>query len=256
MRSILFTLIFLFSCNVDAYDWGKTGHRVTGAIAEKYLSRKAKRAIADLLDGESLALVSTYADEIKSDRSYKRYGPWHYVNVPFDSTYEQHPKSKKGDVIQGIDKCIAVLKSNTATREEKAFHLRLLVHLVGDMHQPLHTGLAEDKGGNDFQVQWFRKGTNLHSLWDSKMIDSYGMTYTELADNAQKLSKSQRKQIMSGTHRDWLRDSRVLVKKIYQDTQKGDKLGYRYMYDYFDILRGQLQKGGLRLAALLNDLLG
>ncbi|WP_090753091.1 S1/P1 nuclease [Nonlabens sp. Hel1_33_55] len=256
MRYLILAALLLVSTNMKADDWGQTGHRVTGAIAQKHLNRKAKKAIADLLDGESLAFVSTYADEIKSDGQYRSYGPWHYVNVPFDQTYETHEHNDEGDVIQGIDKCIEILKSETATKADKAFHLRLLVHFVGDLHQPMHVGIAEDKGGNDFQVRWFNDGTNLHSVWDTRMIESYGMSYTELANNVDDLSKEEYKAIASGTHRDWMEDSRVLVKDIYQNTEVGEKLGYRYMYDYFSTVRKQLQKGGIRLAAMLNELLG
>ncbi|KEZ93497.1 MULTISPECIES: S1/P1 nuclease [Nonlabens] len=256
MRFIITFLVFLVAFTAQADDWGKTGHRATGAIAEQYLNKKARKAIAQLLDGESLALVSTYADDIKSDTLYRAYGPQHYVNVPFDKTYDTHPHSEKGDIIQAIDHCIATLKSDTATKEEKAFQLRLLVHFIGDLHQPLHTGISEDKGGNDFQVRWYRDGTNLHRVWDSQMIESYGMSYSELAMNMPQLSKKERKTMASGTHRDWLEDSRIVVKDIYANTTVGQKLGYRYMYDYFDVLKGQLQKGGVRLAALLNEVLG
>ncbi|GAK89040.1 endonuclease [Nonlabens ulvanivorans] len=256
MRFIITFLVFLVAFTAQADDWGKTGHRATGAIAEQYLNKKARKAIAQLLDGESLALVSTYADDIKSDTLYRAYGPQHYVNIPFDQTYDTHPHSEKGDIIQAIDHCIATLKSDTATKEEKAFQLRLLVHFIGDLHQPLHTGISEDKGGNDFQVRWYRDGTNLHRVWDSQMIESYGMSYSELAMNMPQLSKKERKTIANGTHRDWLEDSRIVVKDIYANTTVGQKLGYRYMYDYFDVLKGQLQKGGVRLAALLNEVLG
>lgn len=245
----------LCCCKSYALDWGKKGHRATGAIAEQYLTKKTKRAIDKLLDGQSLALVSTFADDIKSDNAYRSYGSWHYVNVPFDKTYDTHPHSDKGDLIQGIDTCIEILKSKESSKKEKAFYLKLLVHFIGDLHQPLHTGIADDKGGNDFQVQWFNEGTNLHSVWDTKMIESYGMSYTELSKEMPKLSKSQRKVIASGTHRDWMQDSRDLVKELYKQNKKGDKLSYRYMYDHFDTLKKQLQKGGIRLASLLNDIL-
>ncbi|WP_194852480.1 S1/P1 nuclease [Nonlabens antarcticus] len=256
MRYLLFLVCLLLSINAQAYDWGQTGHRATGAIAENYLTYKTKRAIADLLDGQSLAFVSTYGDEIKSDNAFRMYGPWHYVNVPFDSTYEEHEHNDKGDIITGIDTCIKIIKSKTATKQEKAFHLKLLVHFIGDLHQPMHVGIGDDKGGNDFQVSWYNNGTNLHSVWDSRMIESYGMTYSELADNMPALSKEERQKMQSGTHRDWMVDSRVVIKDIYANTEVGEKLGYRYMYDYFDTVRNQLQKGGVRLAGLLNELLG
>ncbi len=134
MRTTLLLLLCSFiSFATYAEDWGKTGHRTTGAIAEQYLNRKARKAIAELLDGESLAFVSTYADEIKSDKAYRKYGPLHYVNIPFDKTYDTHPHSDRGDIIQGIDTSIAVLKSETTSKEDKAFQLRMLVHFIGDL---------------------------------------------------------------------------------------------------------------------------
>jgi hypothetical protein len=256
MRILTIFFFLLATINCQAFDWGKTGHRTTGAIAQQYLTKKTKKAIASLLDGQSLAFASTYADEIKSDDRYRSYGPWHYVNVPFDKTYQTHPKNESGDIIQGIDKCVEVLKSNTASRADKAFHLKLLIHFIGDLHQPMHVGLSSDKGGNDFQVQWYRDGTNLHSVWDTKMIESYGMSYTELAHNMPQINKKERKSIAAGDHRDWMRDSRKVIKEIYARTDKGDQLGYRYMYEHFNTVRNQLQKGGIRLAALLNELFG
>ncbi|OAB81554.1 S1/P1 nuclease [Cochleicola gelatinilyticus] len=251
----IFIFLVLASFTLSASeDWGRNGHRATGEIAEKHLTKKAKRAIAELMNGESLALMSTYADEIKSDKAYRAYGPWHYVNFPFGATYEAHDKSDKGDLIQAINTCISVLKDATETKENKVFHLKLLVHFIGDLHQPLHVGMADDKGGNDFQVQWFGEGTNLHSVWDTKMLESYEMTYSELAQNSDQLSKAQLQMIQQGEITDWMYESRSLCEKIYATTKSGDKLGYSYMYDYVPVLRDQLQKGGIRLAALLNSI--
>lgn len=258
MKYIVISLFLISSSLVQAvgYEWGKTGHRTTGAIAEQYLSRKAKKEINKLLNGQSLALVSTYADEIKSDQKYKPFGPWHYVNVPFDKTYDTHAKSDRGDILQGITKCIEVIKNENSSKEEKAFYLKMLVHFIGDLHQPLHTGIGKDKGGNDFQVQWFRDGTNLHRVWDTQMIEHYNMSYSELATTMPRLSKKQVELLKQGTPRDWMEDSRTLVKDIYKHTKVGEKLGYKYMYQYFNPLRSQLQKGGIRLAGLLNELFG
>lgn len=256
MRYLTITLALLLTNQAFAYDWGRTGHRVTGEVAQQLITKKTQRTISKLLDGQSLASASTYADEIKSDPRYKEFDAMHYVNVPFDSNYEEHPKNEKGDVIMGIDKCIAIIKSPTASNEDKAFYLKLLIHFVGDLHQPLHAGIADDKGGNDFQVRWFNSGTNLHRVWDTSMIEDYGMSYSELSSNLPVLDKKQLQEMGQGTHRDWLEESRVLVKKIYADTAAGDKLGYEYMYNYFDTVKSQLQKAGVRLAALLNELLG
>ena len=256
IQKLSFLVLSLITISVCANtpDWGATGHRAVGEIAEGYLTKKAKKQIEKLLDGESLALVSTHGDDIKSDSKFRKYSVWHYVNMPFGVKYEDAEKNPDGDLVVGIQTCIKVIKDENASKEDKAFHLKMLVHLIGDLHQPMHVGLKEDKGGNDFQVQWFRSGTNLHSVWDSKMINHYNMTYTELASNERELSKEQVKKLQEGTIIDWVNETQKYAIEAYGSTEKGKNLGYRYMYDNFHIVRSQLQKGGIRLAKVLNDL--
>ncbi|EAQ41151.1 S1/P1 nuclease [Polaribacter sp. MED152] len=251
----LISLLFVASTpKEDVYFWGKTGHRVTGKIAEKHLTKKAKRKIDKLLKGQSLAFVSTFADEIKSDRAYRAYSPWHYVNMGLTETYEESAKNPKGDLVTGIAKCIEVLEDDASSEADKNFHLKMLVHFIGDLHQPLHIGRKEDKGGNDVQVQWFGRGTNLHSVWDSKMIDDYQMSYTDLADNAEELSKKQIEFIEQGSVVDWVNEVHQITDDVYNSAKIGENLRYRYSYDHFATVRQQLQKGGIRLAKILNDI--
>ncbi|MCF6351049.1 MAG: S1/P1 nuclease [Flavobacteriaceae bacterium] len=235
--------------------WGKTGHRTIGKIAEKHLKKSVKRKIDKLLNGESLAFVSTYADEIKSDKNFNKFYTWHYVNFPFDTDYKDSKKNKKGDLITGIETCLKILKNNsTLHREDKVFYLKMLVHLIGDLHQPLHIGRSEDKGGNAIQVQWFNKGSNLHRVWDTDMIKKWNMSYIELANNTKFLSKKEIKNYQKGSVLDWVYESQSLAKKVYESAETGHKLSYRYSYDHFKTVRMQLQKGGLRLAKLLNEI--
>lgn len=235
-------------------DWGQTGHRVVGEVASNHLTEKAKAEIELLLNGMSLAVASTYADEIKSERSFNKYRPWHYVNIPFDKTYQEITPNEDGDIIKGIAHCIQVLKAEDSSKEDKIFYLKLLIHFIGDMHQPLHLGLEEDKGANDFQVRWFNEGTNLHRVWDSQMIDSYQMTYTELTQNLPRINDIDKQKIQEGTLLEWVEKERELTKKVYESATTGEKLGYRYMYDHFSTVKTQLQKGGLRLAKILNEI--
>lgn len=254
---LLFSAFFISVSSIANNDdvWGPTGHRATGKIAENHLTKSAKKKINKLLQGESLAFVSTYADEIKSDRkTYGKFYTWHYVNMPLDSRYEDAKKNPKGDLITGINECIRVLKDKNSSVKDKRFYLKMLVHLVGDMHQPMHIGRSEDKGGNTIQVQWHGKGSNLHRVWDENLIEKWGMSYVELADNAKHLSKEQIKVIQKGSVIDWMYDTHKLTKKVYNSVESGEKLRYKYSYDYFPIVREQLQKGGLRLAKLLNEI--
>ncbi len=257
MKITFYAILLVFFSSfivLSADDWAKTGHRATGEIAQKYLTKKADKQLRELLDGHSLAFVSNYGDEIKSDKAFWKYSAWHYVNFPFGGKYETTPKSERGDLIMAIDSCIKVLKSPTSLRKDKVFYLKMLIHFMGDLHQPLHIGLAEDKGGNMFQVQWFKKGTNLHHVWDEDMIEFYNMSYTELVKNTDKLSKEELDKVQSGTVIDWMYESRALCEDIYKNTKVGENLGYRYMYDYMDTVRFQLQKGGIRLAVILNEI--
>lgn len=257
MKYFLLTFLlgsFIATASPTNFDWGKTGHRTTGKIAEKYLSREAKRKIAKLLDGQSLAFVSTFGDDIKSDPQYDKYNPWHYVNLPKGETeYELEKAAEGGDLVQAIKNSIEVLKDEDASKEKKAFYLKLLVHFMGDLHQPLHTGRGEDRGGNDIKLEWFGDDTNLHRVWDSEMIESFDMSYTELARNAPELSEEEVEEIAEGDVLDWMYESKQLSERVYESVEEGEKLYYRYSYDWFPTVHKQLQKGGIRLAEVLNE---
>ncbi len=103
-------------------------------------------------------------------------------------------------------------------------------------------------------MQWFGKGTNLHTVWDSKMIEEWNMSYLELAKNSSNLSKEQIEAIKKGSVADWVDEVHKLTKKVYNSAQIGDNLKYRYSYDYMETLRSQLQIGGIRLAKILNEI--
>lgn len=253
-------LIFIFlgtvACNANMI-WSKTGHRVTGHIAEKHLTRKAKKAIEDLLDGHSLAFASTFADEIKADRSFSKYSAWHYVNYPLGTRYEDSEKSKYGDIVMGIETCKRIITDATSSRQDKVFHLKLLIHFIGDLHQPMHAGRGDDRGGNDIQLQWFDTGTNLHRLWDSNLINSYGMTYYELGDELEEsVSKKEKKVLQAGSLYDWVHESHLTAAVVYDSVEVGEKLRFQYAYQYNDLMFKQLQKGGFRLAKVLNEIFG
>ncbi len=254
--SIIFLLLLSTTSICRADDWGRTGHRTTAAIAETYLSAKAKKNIARLLGEETLVTVSTYGDEIKGDPKMRKYSPWHYVNIAPGKTYAEAKKNPAGDLIVGIRTCKERLTSDDTSRKDKIFYLKMLVHLMGDLHQPLHAGRAEDKGGNDIQVRWWDSGTNLHSVWDTKIIESYGMSYSELATNFGIKSKEDYKKYSQGTLMDWVNESRKLANTVYASAKTGQKLSYNYLDDNIGIITKQLEIGGIRLAAVLNELFG
>lgn len=255
MKISIASLLFLiaFQCYSNE-DWGKTGHRTVAEIANDYLSENAKVKIKLILKGQSMAVASTYADEIKSDDRYDEFKVWHYANAKLNESYEASKKNEDGDIVVGIQYCLEVLDDPTTDKEDQAFYLKMLIHLIGDMHQPLHFGLKEDRGANDFQVDWFGEDSNFHKVWDTEMIASYGMSYTEMAQNKTALSTDEVNSYASGNVLDWVEDTKALTKKVYDSAEHRDNLGYRYMYDWYKVLNLQLHKAGIRLAKVLNNL--
>ena len=133
-------------------------------------------------------------------------------------------------------------------------YLRLLIHIVGDIHQPLHVGRPDDLGGNKIKVFWFDVSHNLHSVWDDQLITYQRLSYTEYANAINYVTEAQRKEWQAEPLSTWLWQSYQLAEKIYADIKPDQKLSYRYNYDYIASLNDRLLKGGVHLAGLLNDI--
>ena len=248
----VFSFIHLLANTVP--NWGKTGHRAIGQIAENHIKKSTLKKINHILDGESLAYVSVHSDEIKSDPDYKKYYSWHYVNFLPGKKYKEEPINPKGDLLQGIKICIDTIRNSSTSKRNKAFHIKLLTHLVGDLHQPLHVGHGHDKGGNDIKLEWFGEPTNIHRVWDTNMIETYKMSYSELAANTKVKTEEEIKLIEKGTLLEWVYESQALAEKVYASAEANENLRYKYSYHNFPIVEDQLLKGGIRLAHLLENI--
>jgi hypothetical protein len=237
-----------------AYAWGPTGHRVTGWIADKYINKKARKELERILGQQSLAMASTWMDDIRSDSLYDYASDWHWVTIPEGKTYQQSIKNSNGDIIETIERLVTALKTKKLDAKKEAQHLKMLIHLIGDIHQPLHVGFGSDQGGNDIRVTWFGEASNLHRVWDSDMIDGTRLSYTELAESletpeAQTVSTWQKSNVI-----DWATESIGYRDRVY-DYGNG-KLGYKYSYKNFHIVRHRLLQAGIRLAGILNQIYG
>ena len=247
--------IIAYSSEVNFFgNWGATGHRVIGEVANQHISKRTAKALNELLDGESLAYVSNFGDDIKSDKKFNKYYSWHYANLDLNQTYAESDKNPKGDIVIAIQNCINVLKNSNESKGQKQFFLKLLVHFIGDLHQPLHLGQLKNKGGNDIKVKWFGKNSNLHRVWDSGIIDSHGMSYSEMTVNLPVLSSFEVKTLKNNSLNDWLVEIHALTNRIYTTLPEKSNLGYNYRYEYINIVRKQLLNGGIHLAAILNDI--
>jgi hypothetical protein len=258
-KKLLLVGLFLY-LPLQSMAWGMLGHRVVGEIAERNLNCKAKRNIKKILGTESLAMASTWADFIKSEPSYKYLDTWHYINFKSGMSQDEFVMALKQDtatnVYTKLNMLVAELKKKDLSQEKKQMYLRLVIHMVGDIHQPMHTGRPEDLGGNRVKLFWFGEPTNLHRLWDSDLIESQDLSYTEYSTFLNHTTRAQRKEWMKQPSSQWLYDSYLISNKIYSEIQPEQKLSYRYNYDYVDTLNQQLLKGGIHLAGLLNEIFG
>jgi hypothetical protein len=254
LRKFKLLTVLLTAIAINTFAWGPTGHRATGWIAEKYLNQKAKKNLEKLLHGKSIAMVSTWMDEVRSDSSFDYMNDWHWVTIPFGKTYEQSEKNQNGDIILTLERILKELKSRKLNVAEQLQHIKILIHLVGDIHQPLHVGGRDDKGGNEVKVSWFRSESNLHRVWDSEMIDDSRLSYTELAQSLDKPSETEIKQWQQSSLRTWAMENQAYEKNVYNIGN--GRLGYQYTYLNFHIVRQRLLQAGVRLAGLLNDIYG
>jgi hypothetical protein len=243
------------TCQV-AFAWGQIGHRVTGAIAEKYLSFEARAAVREILGpSEGLAEAATWPDFMRSSTEtfWKNEAPpYHFVTVPVGKSYAEVGAPPEGDAVTALRRFAAVLKDPPAGLESKRLALRFTVHIIGDLHQPLHAGSGADHGANDVKVKFFGEETNLHAVWDEGLIGREQLSYTEWSDLlSAKITDDLARAWSNHDPLVWIGESTAIRDKIYPT---GDNISWRYHFDHIGIVREQLQKGGIRIAVYLNKL--
>ncbi len=261
MRKRLLPLFLLLLSPLSLWAWGVDGHRAVGQIAEHHLTRKARREVQRLLGTETLALVSTWPDEIRYYPEFKETAPWHYVNTPSGLNETQYLQELKGqtnpNAYNMLQAKLQELQNPAKTQAEKVAALKFIVHLVGDAHQPLHAGHAEDKGGNDIKLKYRGKDTNLHSLWDSGLIDYQGLTYMEMASQYDhKLAQRQVREWQASPLESWFWESYQASEQIYRETPADGEVDYKYYPAHSELMKQRIQQAGVRLAGLLNEVLG
>lgn len=255
----IFLISFLLFIPVEDFNsskvWGKNGHRIVGDIAADYLNPEAKKAVDRVLGPTSMAIASTWMDKIKSDPAYDHTHDWHWVTIPKGMTYQETEKNPNGDLISRLQIIIKKLKSGSLSARKETENLKMLIHLVGDIHQPLHVGTGKDRGGNDTRVQWFNERSNLHRVWDSEMIEDTKLSYTEFSAAINHPTENQIDRWQDSDVLDWAYEAMELRDQVY-DLPQDHRLGYQYQYKNRDLLDRQLLKGGIRLAGVLNEIYG
>lgn len=280
------TLFLLLAATggTPAYGWGAKGHRVIGALAEERLTAAARTAVATILEGEDLATVSTWADEMRGARDNPEFwstyaANWHFVNIAPGADYDSTEKHPRGDAYVALQTFSAILLDapvpagpvreglelyfgDLAARktEVRRFALKFLVHILGDLQQPLHSGYAEDRGGNDVQVAWFGQAVNLHAVWDTRLVgypnQSEEQMRRRLSARISRTPASDVYYLESAAPPVWIEEAREILDRIYAEHAAGTELGRRYTARFAPTVDTQLVKGGLRTAHVLNSLFG
>ncbi|RZK14888.1 MAG: hypothetical protein EOO56_24000 [Hymenobacter sp.] len=258
MKKLLLALAILAALPHHLFAWGVDGHRAIGKIAEQHLTTKARGAVAALLGTQTLALVSTQPDEMRYLPEYKETAPWHYADMASGLPHDQYLQALKAQVEPNAYNVLLLkikeMKDPAKTREQRAEALIFVVHLVGDMHQPMHAGHVGDKGGNDIKMTYRGKDTNLHSLWDSGLIDYQGLSYSEMGQQYDNVPDALRKQWQIVTDpAEWLFESYTVAGQLYTEAAQNPNPDFRYYPAHADVMKQRLQQAGIRLAAVLNE---
>lgn len=242
-----------------AYSWGPTGHRVVGLLAESRLNPHTQQAVQKLLGKETLSDVANWADSLKSTGQYKRAVWYHFEKIPDNLSYLENLaalpqwQQQKGGVVTVILEANRILRDSQATFEEKRDALKFLVHYVGDIHQPFHTGRPEDNGGVKIKVMWFGEESNLHRLWDSSMIYTghKGFSDHDYAQYLEQKFRNHRVRLKMDVE-GWLNESLALREAGYDKIYETDQVKYQALH--LPEVDQRIYEAGLRLADMLNDI--
>jgi hypothetical protein len=254
-------LCFTLSFPLFAFCWGMLGHRIVGEIAASYLTPKARIEIKKILGDTTIAIAANWGDFIKSDPAYDSLETWHYTDIDSGLTKAQAVAEIKQDTSTNLYTkslfLIRQLKNRQLSMSKKRMYLKLLIHFVGDMHQPLHVGRKNYVGGNRIRVQWFNNQTNLHVVWDESLIGYQQLDHKDYAEVINHTTASQRAAWQKQPIAEWMAESYLIAEKIFSEIkQDNPRLSYQYNFVHVATLNQQLLKGGVRLAGLLNEIFG
>ncbi len=244
-----------------ALAWGQIGHRVVAELAQSRLTPVSRAAVADLLKGEAdatLAGNAVWADDVrKSEPAYQWTAALHWVNFePGNCHYDAAHSCADGlCVVGGIERFSSELADRELPRARRIVALKFLVHFVGDIHQPLHAGYARDRGGNEFQINYLRDGWNLHSVWDSLLIESLQLNWRSYAERLEAMSVSRSLLDQAG-----IESSATWAEESCRISQAADfypprhKITRDYLESHRPVADERLRLAGERLAQRLNHI--
>ena len=252
-RTTILTLALITS--LTCFGWGQKGHDVVAYIAECHLTPNAKAAVEAALDGKSIVYYANWLDNASHQPEYAYSKTWHYKNIDADKTYETMSLNHRGDIVTALNEQIAKLQAGGLSHTDEALALKMVVHLVGDVHQPMHLGHLSDLGGNRWSVTYFGRERNLHGIWDTDLVESaHKWSYTEWQQQIDRLPAEASAKVLGQTPDVCARETYNLATWGYASSPEGTKISYDYVATAAEVIEQQLLFGGLRLAETLNSI--
>jgi hypothetical protein len=257
-------LLALLCLCTPAATFSGPAHRIIADLAEAGLSPAVGSEIRALLaevPARSLAEVSTWADEVRAgaDPRFDGTGPWHYVNFPRDGDCRYLPgRDCPGGacIVAALNRQAAILGNPSSDARDRREALKWVVHLVGDIHQPLHAGFGDDRGGNLFQVNYIGRGTNLHAVWDRLVFEVAGLDERQYRDLlAARPLPPGRPDWHPGAAAAWAEESCRLIGDLDIYPRRPGRLSRAYLERMRPHAEARLQLAAVRLAALLEAVL-
>lgn len=253
----IFTVFFISGAGIlSAFGWGQKGHDTVAAIAQNHLSDTTVEAIDSLLDGKSIVYWSNWLDNASHTDDYAYTKTWHYKNIDPEFSYENAPNIPEGNIVEAIYCQVDTLRNPNVSKEAKATALKMIVHFLGDIHQPMHMGRASDRGGNSHKITFFGDNTNLHSVWDTNLVESaHNWSHTEWQNEIDRLTTEEQVAVVQGGNPStWGKETYEIATEIYDTTPHNSNVEYNYIAKWTPVIEMQLEKGGLRLADVLNSI--
>lgn len=253
---IISAALLLCASASQAFGWGQKGHDTVCFIAENHLTPATKSAVESLLGGKSIVYYANWMDNASNTPEYAYTKTWHYKNIDADQKFEEAPELESGDIVRAIRQQVAILENPEKSVEERALALKMVIHFLGDIHQPMHIGHASDRGGNQWSVKFFGGRSNLHSVWDTKLPESaHKWGYTEWQQQIDRATPEQQTEIIAeGTPEKWGKECFEIATEVYNTTPQDSNLSYDYIAKWTPVIESQFLKGGLRLADVLNSI--
>lgn len=252
MKQFFFALGASFAV-LSASAWSQKGHDAIAYIAECHLSQAAADSVAYVLDGKSPVYWANWLDNASHTPPYSYTKTWHYKNIEEGVPYEEAALNPAGDAVTAIREQIAILSDPISTKGQKELAMKILVHVVGDLHQPMHMGRQSDLGGNRRKVRFFDRDTNLHSIWDGSLMNSgHSWSYSEWQQQLDRLTPEEELVLTEGNVDDWAKQTYEIAGRVYDYFPEGAKVSYNEIAAWTPVIEEQILKGGLRLARILN----